>query len=82
MSIPKITKLGDELEITFRVKLDSNSMLHSEENIESALNETGILASKHALEQFDTDGRPIEVDGEVLTSKGQQKKNIKDNMEH
>lgn len=81
MSIKKIEKLGDELEITIRVKLDKTSMLQSEENIEEALNEAGVLASEHALSEFDTDGRPIEVDGLILTSKGQQKKSTKDSIE-
>ncbi|MGB0862915.1 MAG: hypothetical protein ACPGXZ_08340 [Saprospiraceae bacterium] len=56
MSIEKILKLGEEeLEITFRVKLDKSSMLSSENNIEKALNEAGIVASREALELFDTD---------------------------
>lgn len=72
--IKEIKTLGDEVEITVRIKLDSNSMLKSEEVIESALNDAGVTASKLALQRFDTDGSPIEVKGKVLTSKGLQKK--------
>ena len=81
MSVKQIKDLGNELEITIRVELDKTSMLKSEELIEKALNEAGVLASQKALENFDTDGSPIELDGRILTSKGQQKKSIKDNME-
>lgn len=80
MSVKDIKDLGDELELTIRIKLDKSSMLKSEELIERALNEAGVVASEKALENFDTDGSPIEIGGRILTSKGQQKKSIKDNM--
>ena len=59
------------------IELDPGSMLNSEEQIAAALNEAGLQATQEALEQFDTDGSPIEVKGEVLTSKGKQKKSTK-----
>ncbi|MEM6966294.1 MAG: hypothetical protein AAF573_16140 [Bacteroidota bacterium] len=49
-------------------------MLNSEEQIAKVLNEAGIQATQNALQQFDTDGNPIDVGGEKLTSKGQEKK--------
>lgn len=49
----------------------NNSMLESEETIQSVLNEAGTLASGEALKQFDTDGLPIEMAGTTWTSKGQ-----------
>lgn len=81
MSVHQIKDLGDEIEMTIRVKVDKTSMLRSEELLESALNEAGVAAGEIVLENFDTDGSPIEVDGKILTSKGKQKKSIKDNME-
>ena len=50
------------------------SMLNSEERIQTALNELGSLATVKALDQFDTNGEPIEVNGKKMTSKGQEKK--------
>lgn len=49
-------------------------MLASEESIQTHLNAAGVLASSKALEQFDTDGSPLEVGGIVYTSKGRQPK--------
>lgn len=80
MGIEHIKETGDEVEITIRVKLDKKSMLKSEESIEKSLNEAGVAIEKIALKKFDTDGRPIELNGKILTSKGQQKKSIKENM--
>lgn len=48
-------------------------MLNSEEQIQKALNEAGVLATQTALSQFDTDGSPIELEGKKYTSKGQKK---------
>jgi hypothetical protein len=47
-----------------------NSMLESEEALRAALYEAGNLATGKCLEHFDTDGAPIVVGGERLTSKG------------
>ena len=57
-------------------------MLNSEEQIAKALNSAGIQATKKALEQFDTDGSPIDVEGKRLTSKGKEKKSTKYPMEN
>ena len=60
---------GNELKLEIVVKL-SGSMLDMEENILTALNEAGSLATGEALERFDADGAPIEIAGERWTSKG------------
>ena len=69
-----IKQEGNKLTIQVEIELDSTSMLNSEEQIAKALNSAGIQATKKALEQFDTDGSPIDVEGETLTSKGKEKK--------
>jgi hypothetical protein len=50
------------------------SMLDFEEVIQQRLNEAGVLATTEALQQFDTDGSPIQVGDTRLTSKGKLKK--------
>ena len=52
----------------------SSSMLESEENITSALNDVGCLAVKESLKRFDTDGSAIMVGNTKLTSKGRYNK--------
>ena len=76
MSAKIITEKEGKLTLQVEIALDANSMLNSEERIQSALNELGILATAKALGQFDTNGLPIEVNGKKLTSKGQEKKNF------
>jgi len=48
----------------------ASSMLDFEEAIQQRLNEAGVLATQEALQQFDTDGSPIQVGDTKLTSKG------------
>jgi hypothetical protein len=38
------------------------------------VNEAGALATEGALKHFDTNGEPIEVEGECWRSKGQEEK--------
>jgi hypothetical protein len=52
----------------------SRSMLESEEAIQTALNEAGMLATAEALKQFDTDGSPLAFGATRWTSKGQEPK--------
>lgn len=75
-----IKEEGKKITIEIAVELDPNSMLNSEEQIAKALNEAGVQFTQKALEQFDTDGRPIELGGKILTSKGQEKKSTKFRM--
>ena len=50
------------------------SMMESELNLQSALNELGAGASGECLKRFDTDGAKIEIGGCKFTSKGAQPK--------
>ena len=81
MSSKIIKEDGNKITLEIEVELDRDSMLKSEEQIAQALNEAGIKFTQKALEQFDTNGSPIEVGGKVLTSKGQEKKIIKRPMD-
>ena len=45
-------------------------MLECEEQIRQALDEGGRLATQECLQNFDTDGSPIQLGGIKLTSKG------------
>ena len=77
MSSKIVNEEGKKLTIQIEVELDSTSMLNSEEQIAKALQTAGLLATQKALEQFDTNGEQIEVEGKKLSSKGQQKKSTK-----
>jgi len=46
----------------------------TEEAIQQGVNQAGLLATRHALSRFDTNGDPIEVDKKKYTSKGQHSK--------
>src|SRR5437764_1610700 len=64
-----------ENSITIQIQVPlSRSMLDTEETIQQVLNEAGVLASTAALEQFDTDGSPLEIGCTRWTSKGQEPK--------
>lgn len=66
---------SDANSVTIQITIPYEStMLSTEESIQSELNEAGVLASGKALEQFDTDGSPLEIEGVRWTSKGQQPK--------
>ena len=52
----------------------TRSMLDTEEAIQQALNEAGVLATGEALRQFDTDGSPLVFGSSRWTSKGQEPK--------
>ena len=58
--------------ITIEVTMPlTGSMLQAEEAIQDALNEVGRLATEKNLQQFDTDGSPIQLGSVRMTSKGQ-----------
>lgn len=52
----------------------TDSMLTTEEHIQSALNEAGLEATNYSLAQFDTDGTPLKIGGLRYTTKGQVSK--------
>jgi hypothetical protein len=73
MSARIVKKNGGKLTIEIDLNL-KGSMLSQERAIQLAVNEAGKLATQSALEGFDTDGQPIVVKGQRLTSKGRKKK--------
>lgn len=68
-----VKEQGSRVTIQVEVTLGA-SMLETEEGIQEALNEAGVLATRKALERFDTDGSPIQLGGVRLTTKGQEPK--------
>jgi len=72
-----IKKEGNKLTLKVEVLLDPKSMLNSEEKIQLALNQAGLLATETALSQFDTDGSAIKLNGKNYRSKGKKKKIMK-----
>jgi len=69
-----IEKTDKKIVLQVEIALDSDSMLNSEEQIQLALNEASTQATQVVLEQFDTDGSAILLNGEKWTSKGKEKK--------
>jgi hypothetical protein len=64
-----------ESSVTLQIQVPlSRSMLVTEGTIQQALNEAGLLATREALRQFDTDGSPLEFGATRWTSKGQEPK--------
>jgi hypothetical protein len=64
-----------ESSVTIQITIPlSRSMLETEEAIQQALNEAGVLASGEALKQFDTDGSALLIGSTRWTSKGQEPK--------
>jgi hypothetical protein len=64
-----------ETSVTIQVSIPlTRSMLDTEEAIQQALNQAGVLASTEALKQFDTDGSPLLYGSTRWTSKGQEPK--------
>lgn len=65
----------DEQSITIQIQIPlSRSMLETEDAMQAALNEAGVLATAEALQQFDTDGSPLVFGSTRWTSKGQEPK--------
>ena len=76
MSSPIIKREGNKMTITLTVEL-SGSMLAMEEQIQRSVNELGQIETQLALEQFDTNGSDISIEGVKLTRKGHGKKKFK-----
>src|ERR1700730_15192022 len=61
--------------VTIQISIPlTRSMLDTEEAIQQALNQAGVLAYGEALKQFDTDGSPLVFGSTRWTSKGQEPK--------
>src|SRR4051812_10636952 len=73
MAATIVERQENSVTIQIRIPL-TRSMLDTEEAIQEALNEAGVLASGEALKQFDTDGSPLEFGASRWTSKGQEPK--------
>ena len=70
----QIKSITDQM-VTIELTVDlKSSMLETEEAIQESLNEAGCLATKVGLEQFDTDGSPIEIGHTRWTSKNKEDK--------
>ncbi len=63
---PKIVK-EENNKVTLQIQIDLNgSMLEMEDRIQEAVNKLGCLATKRAIEKFDTDGEDIfSLSGEI-----------------
>lgn len=64
-------------EKSFKLEIEiarGTNILESEEKIQQALNVGGVLATEEAMKQYDTDGSPIIVCGQKLTTKGLEMK--------
>lgn len=71
MSSAAAIKVKDDvLEVSFQVKL-SGTLLENEAHLQAAVNEAGGKAMEAIISRFDTDGSPIMVAGEKLTSRGE-----------
>jgi hypothetical protein len=73
MSATLIERHENSVTIQIRIPL-SRSLLATEEGIQQALNEAGLLATTEALQQFDTDGSPVQIGQARYTTKGQEPK--------
>jgi hypothetical protein len=73
MSATLLERHEDAVTIQIRIPL-SRSLLDTEQVIQQALNEAGLLATAEALRQFDTDGSPLQIGQTRYTSKGQEPK--------
>lgn len=73
MSAILTSKHGTTVTIQLKVEL-TDSMLNSEENILSSLNEAGSIATEEALKYFDTDGSKLVFGENIFFSKGQLSK--------
>jgi hypothetical protein len=63
------------MSFTLQVEVPYNdSMLGFEETLQQRLNEAGVVATAEGLQQFDTDGSPINIGPVKFTSKGQIEK--------
>jgi hypothetical protein len=73
MTATLIERQEQAVTIQIHIRL-TRSMLDSEEAIQAALNEAGVVATGEALRQFDTDGSPLVLGATRWTSKGQEPK--------
>src|SRR6476620_9343763 len=69
--MPAAIVARSETSFTVQVEIPyGSSMLDFEQTIQERLNEAGVVATREALQQFDTDGSPITIGSVKFTSKG------------
>jgi len=73
MSVTLIDRQEHTLTIQLQITL-TRSLFETEQVILQTLNQAGILATTAALEQFDTDGAPLQIGQTRYTTKGQEPK--------
>lgn len=73
MSATLVERSDSVVTIQVRIPL-SRSLLDTEQAVQTALNEAGLLVTTEALRQFDTDGSPLVIGSTRYTSKGQEPK--------
>lgn len=64
-----VSKSDNFIEVNIKIPRGKN-ILDSEELIQQSLNVAGCLATKETMEKFDTNGSPIIICGQKLTTKG------------
>lgn len=69
-----IEQKANSLIIQVKIDLSGNSLMDIENRVLDACNEIGCLATEKALEKFDTDGSPIKLGEQKLTSRTQSNK--------
>jgi hypothetical protein len=70
MSVSILERTDDYVVLAVKVPFQE-TMLETEERLQTVLNEAGTVASGEALAQYDTEGEPLEIEGRQWTSKGQ-----------
>ena len=63
-----IARNGNELTIRITIKL-TGSLLEMENTLLDSCNEIGCLATREALQKFDTDGGPLKLGGTKITAR-------------
>jgi hypothetical protein len=69
MSVSVLEQTDEYIVLAVKVPFQK-TMLETEAQIQTVLNEAGTVASGAALSQYDTDGSPVEIAGRLWTSKG------------
>jgi hypothetical protein len=62
MSVSILERTDDYVVLAVKIRF-SETMLATEEGIQTVLNEAGTMASGAALQQYDTDGAPLAIEG-------------------
>lgn len=69
MSVSILERTDEYVVLAVKIPF-SETMLETEAGIQTVLNAAGTMASGEALQQYDTEGEPLEIEGRQWTSKG------------